>query len=311
MKITFLGTSSGTPSRHRNVSSLALQLPQQGTLWLFDCGEGTQHQVLRSPLRLSQLERVFITHLHGDHLFGLVGLLATRSLQAGGVSPVTLYGPPGLAEYVRRVMDLSQMRVGYPIEVKTITPGAIYEDANFSVVCAPVMHRITAFGYAVIEKDQPGRFEVEKAQALGIPAGPLYGRLKNGETITLEDGRVIDGRELTGPMRPGRKIVYTGDTTYTPQTVTLAQNADVLIHEATYLEEDLDLAKRAAHSTAKMAAQVAGEAGVKTLILTHFSSRYEMDAGSRLSDLLEEARSIFPNTLLAYDFYSYEVDRTE
>src|SRR5207245_956880 len=155
MKITFLGTSSGTPSRYRNVSSVALQLPQQATLWLFDCGEGTQHQVLRSPLRLSQLERVFITHLHGDHLFGLIGLLATRSMQAGGVSPVTLYGPPGLAEYVRRVMEITQTRVGYPIETKTVAPGTIYEDAHFSVVCAPVMHRTAAFGYAVIEKDQP------------------------------------------------------------------------------------------------------------------------------------------------------------
>ena len=311
MKITFLGTSSGTPSRYRNVSSLALQLPQQGTLWLFDCGEGTQHQVLRSPLRLSQLDRIFITHMHGDHLFGLVGLLATRSMQAGGVSPVTIYGPPGLKEYVRSVMDLSQTRVGYPIDVKTIEPGTIYEDANFAVICAPVLHRIQAFGYAVIEKDQPGRFDVEKAREQEIPEGPVYGRLKRGETVTLEDGRVIDGSNLTGPTRTGRKVVFAGDTTYTPDTAVLARNADALIHEATFLEEELELAKRAYHSTAKMAATVAKEACAKALILTHFSSRYEVDGGSRMADLLEEARAIFPNTLLAHDFFSYEVPRTD
>ena len=161
MKITFLGTSSGAPSRMRNVSSIALQWSHDGSLWLFDCGEGTQHQILRSPLRLSHLERLFFSHLHGDHLFGAPGLLATRSAQAGGVTPVTLYGPPGLAEYIRCSLTLSQTQLGYPIQVETVRQKLVYEDAFVRVECAPLAHRIETFGYAVTEREQSGRFDVE------------------------------------------------------------------------------------------------------------------------------------------------------
>ncbi len=311
MKITFLGTSSGAPSRTRNVSGIALQLPPRGALWLFDCGEGTQHQIGRSPLRLSRLEKVFFTHLHGDHLFGLPGLLASRSLQDGGVTPVTLYGPPGLAEYARCAIEVSQTHLGYPLSVETVAPGAVYQDEDLRVVCAPVAHGVASFGYAVQEKEQPGRFAVDRARALGIPEGPLYARLKSGETITLADGRTIRGAELVGPPRPGRKVVYCGDTTYTRSAVELARGADVLIHEATYLHEDEALARRARHATAVMAAEVAREAGVRVLLLTHFSPRYESDGGSRMGDLLAEARAVFPGTLLARDLWSYEVPRHE
>jgi ribonuclease Z len=311
MKITFLGTSSGAPSRYRNVSSLILQLPQQSGAWLFDCGEGTQHQIMRSQLRISQIDRIFITHMHGDHVFGLPGLLASRSLQAGMSTPVTLYGPPGLQEYLRRTMELTQTRPGYPFEVVTVGPGLVWRDARTEVVCAPTAHRIASFGFAVIEQDHAGRFDVEVAAALGIPSGPIYGRLKRGETVTLEDGRVIDGATLTGPVRRGRKVVYMGDTTYTPAAVELARNADVLIHESTYLEEDVALAVRASHATAAMAARVAREAGARALILTHFSTRYEGEGGSRLSDLLQEAKEMFPNTLLARDLWSYDVPLDE
>jgi ribonuclease Z len=307
MKVTFLGTSSGAPSRFRNVSGLALQLPQQAGVWLFDCGEATQHQIMRSPLRLSQIDRIFISHLHGDHVFGLPGLLASRSLQAGSVTPVTLYGPPGLQEYLRRTMDLTQMRLGYPHEVKTIAPGLVWEDARTQVFCAPVAHRIPAFGYSVVERDLSGRFDVERARALGIPEGPVYGRLKSGETVTLDDGRVIDGRSLTGSIRRGRKFVYAGDTTYSRNTVDLARDADLLIHEATYLQEDLALAERASHSTSVMAANVAREASARALILTHFSTRYEGEGGNRLTELLTEAQAIFPNTHLARDLWTFEI----
>jgi ribonuclease Z len=311
MKITFLGTSSGAPSRYRNVSGLALQLPQQSGAWLFDCGEGTQHQVMRSALRLSQIDRIFISHMHGDHVFGLPGLLASRSLQAGMTTPVTLYGPPGLDEYLRRTMDLTQMRVGYPLHVVTVAPGVVWEDAHTVVACAPVAHRIPAFAYSMTERDLPGRFDADRARTLGIPEGPLYGRLKRGETVTLEDGRVIDGRALTGPTRRGRKVVYAGDTTFTRNCVELAQGATLLIHEATYLEADAALAERASHSTAVMAARVAAQAGVRTLILTHFSTRYEGEGASRLADLLAEAQAVFPNTLLARDLWSFDVAPAE
>ena len=310
MKITFLGTSSGTPSRSRNVSSIALSLTDRGTLWLFDCGEGTQHQILRSPLRLSQLERIFFTHLHGDHLFGLIGLLASRSLTAGGTSPVTLHGPPGLDAYVRCCLEVSRTHLGYPLHVETVAaPGLVYEDAGLRVHCAAVEHGILAFGYAVVEKEQTGTFDVAQAQALGVPAGPLYGRLKRGETITLADGRTVNGADLVGPPRRGRTIVFGGDTTYTRNSVELARGADVLVHEATFLQEEQALADRARHSTAAMAARVAREADVQALLLTHFSPRYESEGGSRMEDLLAEARAVFPDTHLARDFFAHEVPR--
>ncbi len=309
MRITFLGTSSGAPSRSRNMTSIALQLPQASRMWLFDCGEGTQHQILRSPLKLSHLERVFITHLHGDHLFGLAGMLASRSLQNGGTAPVTLYGPAGLAEYLRATLDISRTRLGYPISVERVAPGTIYEDDSARVVCAPMRHGIESYGYAVIEKDQPGHFNANKAKELGIPSGPLYGRLKAGERIELEDGRTFSGEEFTGPRIQGRKVVFCGDTTFNNAAVELSADADLLIHEATYISADVQLADRANHSTAAMAAEVAKQAGVRKLLLTHFSLRYESEGNPSLDDLLLEARAIFPNTSLAHDFLTVDVPR--
>ena len=311
MKITFLGTSSGAPSRYRNVSAFALQLPQQSGAWLFDCGEGTQHQIARSPLRLSQIDRIFISHMHGDHVYGLPGLLASRSLQAGSTAPVALYGPPGLQEYLRKTFEITQTRLGYPWEVITVSPGTVWEDARTRVLCTRTAHRITSFAFSVVERDQAGRLDVEAVRGMGIPEGPLYGRLKRGETVTLEDGRIIDGKTLTGGMRRGRKLVYSADTAYTRAVVEAAAGADTLIHEATYLEEDAALAERAAHSTAVSAAKVAKEAGVRTLILTHFSARYETDGGGRIGDLLSEAQAVFPNTVLARDLWSFDVESVE
>lgn len=312
MQITFLGTGSGAPSRGRNVAALALNLPERRDLWLFDCGEGTQHQALRVPhVRLSQLSCVFITHLHGDHVFGLPGLLASRALAQGGQSPVTVYGPERLGEYLRGVFRATG-NPGYPVTIETVRPGLIKEDESFAVYCAPARHRTEAYAYAVVERDQAGRFDVEAAQALGIPAGPLYGRLKAGETVTLADGRVIDGTALVGPPRPGRKIVYSGDTSFAPEVVTLAHDADLLIHEATYRETDRPLADRAAHSTATQAAEVARQAGgVRSLLLTHFSPRYESEGLAEMQELLAEAQAIFPETRLAYDFLRVEVPRRQ
>ncbi|MFL5801582.1 MAG: ribonuclease Z [Roseiflexaceae bacterium] len=307
MRITFLGTGAGAPTRTRNVSSIALQFVQQGRLWLFDCGEGTQQQLLRTPLRLSQLERIFLTHLHGDHLFGMPGLLASRSLQTDRTTPVTVYGPPGVADYVQCALTASQTWLNYPLHVETVEPGVVYTDATVQVVATPLRHGIATFGYAVVEHDQVGRFQVEQAQALGIPPGPLYGRLKRGETITLPDGRTVQGANLVGPRRLGRKVVYCADTSPEPAAVALAREADVLIHEATFLEEDLARAERALHTTAAQAAGIAQQAGVKQLILTHISPRYEATGSSRLEALLAEAQAIFSNTLLAYDLWTYDV----
>ncbi len=306
MQLTFLGTSSGVPTRSRNVSAIALRLPQRAELWLFDCGEGTQHQFLRSDLRVSQMRRIFVTHMHGDHTFGLMGLLASCGL-AGNPERIDIYGPDALKDYLRACGLHSQTHFSYPLKLHGVRAGLLYEDAEFKISCGPLKHRVPAFGYRVEEKDKPGRFDLARAQALGIPPGPVYGDLKAGKTVTLEDGRIIRGAELCGPTRPGRKVVYCTDTVFCEGAVELAQGADVLIHEATFAHQDAELAFQRLHSTSTMAAQVALAAGVKQLIMTHFSPRYAPGNALTLDNLLAEARAIFPNTILAYDFMTYDV----
>lgn len=277
-------------------------------MWLFDCGEGTQHQILRSELKISQLSRIFITHMHGDHIFGLMGLLATCGL-AGNVERIDIYGPPGLNEYIQAASRYSHTHFSYPIKVHAIRPGIIYEDDDFIVSCSHLHHRITAFGYRVAEKDRTGRFDLEKAKALQIPSGPIYGQLKRGETVTLEDGRVIHGAQFCGPTEIGRKIAYCTDTIFCDGAVELAHDADVLIHEATFAHQDADMAFQRLHSTTTMAAQTALAAGAHRLIMTHFSPRYAPGNNLELKDLLQEARAIFKNTDMAYDFMIHEVPR--
>jgi ribonuclease Z len=308
VEITFLGTSSGVPTRARNVSGVVLKLPQRAELWLFDCGEGTQHQFLRCDLRSSQIRRIFVTHMHGDHIFGLMGLLASCGL-AGNVSEIDIYGPPELGDYLKACRRYSHTHFAYPLRVHPVQPGLVFEDDEFTVSCELLKHRIPAYGYRVTEKDRPGAFDVEQAKALGIPFGPIYGRLKNGETMTLEDGRVIHGQDLCGPTEMGRKFVYCTDTVFCENAIDLSQDADVLIHEATFSHQEADMAFQKMHSTSTMAAQVALAAQVKQLIMTHFSPRYAPGNPVQLQDLLAEAQAIFPNTKMASDFWTYEVPR--
>jgi ribonuclease Z len=308
LQITFLGTSSGVPTRNRNVSSLALRLPQRAEFWLFDCGEGTQHQILRSDVRISQITRIFITHMHGDHIFGLMGLLASCGL-AGNPDRIDLYGPPGLEDYLKACIRYSQTHFSYPIKVHTVQPGVIYEEETFLVRCGELKHRVPAFGYRVEEKNKPGHFDIEKAKALGIPSGPIYGQLKRGEVVTLPDGRKINGKELCGPTEIGRKLVYCTDTVFCDGAVDLATGADVLIHESTFAHLDAQMAFQRLHSTSTMAAQTALMAKVQQLILTHFSPRYAPGNATQLKDLLAEARAIFPNTEMAHDLWTFEIPR--
>ncbi len=285
-----------------------MRLPQRAEVWLFDCGEGTQHQLLRSDLRVSQISRIFITHMHGDHIYGLMGLLASCGL-AGNTDRIDIYGPPELEDYLRAGKRYSHTGFSYPVQVHPVRQGIVYEDEEFIVSCRSLKHRIPAFGYRVEEKDRPGRFDVEKATAMGIPFGPLYGKLKRGETITLPDGRQFQGSEFCGEPEIGRKVVYCTDTVFCDSAVELAQDADVLIHEATFAHQDAQLAFERLHSTSTMAAQVALGAGVKQLIMTHFSPRYAPGNAIGLDNLLQEARAIFPQTLLAHDFFTYDVPR--
>lgn len=296
------------PTRSRNVSSLALRLPQRAEVWLFDCGEGTQHQLLRSEVKVSQITRIFITHMHGDHIYGLMGLLASCGL-AGNAQPIEIYGPPDLADYLKACAKYSHLKLSNRVRVYGVSPGILYEDEDFTVSCGLLKHRIPAFGYRIAEKDRPGRFDVDKAKSLGIAPGPVYGQLKRGETVTLPDGRRIRGQDLCGETETGRKVVYCTDTVFCEGAIELAEDADVLIHEATFAHQDAQLAFDRLHSTSTMAAQVALGAGVKQLIMTHFSPRYAPGNNRQLGDLLSEARAIFPNTIMSRDFMTYEVSR--
>jgi ribonuclease Z len=220
-----------------------------------------------------------------------------------------IYGPPGLEDYLKLALRYSETRLQYPLHIHTVETGLVFTESEYSVYCAPLDHRIPAFGYRIVEHDRPGMFDLSKAQAEGIPAGPLYGRLKGGETVTLPDGRVVDGKAFVGPSYPGRKLAYCTDTTFCRNAVDLARSVDLVIHEATYAEVDRSLALRSKHSTAAMAAQVALEAKAQVLMLTHFSPRYGPEADTSLEDLLAEAEAIFPQTLLAKDRMIYEISR--
>ena len=298
------------PTRARNVSCVAFRPPQRAEVWLFDCGEGTQHQLLRSDLNISQVTRILITHMHGDHVLGLMGLLATCGMTAHARS-IDIYGPRPIADYVREVSHRTQFQTNYPLGVHEVGGGLVFEDEEYTVTCAPLKHRLPAYGYRVTEKDRPGHFDVERAKELGIPSGPLYGRLKRGERVTLPDGRAFDGSDFSGAPLRGRAVVYCTDTTYCRSAVELARDADLLIHEATFAQVDEALAVRATHSTAAMAGRVAREAGARRLLITHFSPRYFPGNQTEPDDLLREARAVFPATEMAHDFLSVDVPRRE
>ncbi|GAB6930157.1 ribonuclease Z [Paenibacillus sp. JCM 10914] len=308
MELYFLGTNAGVPTLQRNVTSIALRLlEERRSLWLFDCGEGTQHQILKSPLKLSKLEKIFITHLHGDHLFGLPGLLSSRGAQ-GVKLPLMIYGPPGIKNFVETTLGISQSRVPYTMEIIEHTGGILFEDHSFRVESALLDHRAESYGYRIVEKDLPGSLDLKRLEAYGLKPGPLYGKLKRGESVDLGGGRWIHAQEVLLAPKKGRIVTILGDTRPCSGVEQLAAGADLLVHEATFMEDLTELAHEYYHSTAKQAAEAAARAGVKTLFLTHFSSRYK-DV-EHLQPLLNEAKAIFGNTKLAEDFGLYPVQRS-
>lgn len=271
----------------------AILLRRGGERLLFDCAEGTQRQLLRSNVGLIELREVFLTHYHADHYLGLPGMLKTFALR-GRETPITIYGPPGLAELfgaLRRIFG----RLTYPYELIELQPGEILERGDYRLATFPVDHGVSALGYALIEEARPGRFDVEVADALGIPAGPERGALQRGEAVTLPDGRVIAPESVLGEMRPGRKLVVSADTAYSRDVVEAARGANVLVHEATFAEEERERARETLHSTAADAAEVAREAEVGLLALTHLSNRY---FGGEIE---REAQAVFPNTVVPRD----------
>ena len=314
MQITFLGTSSGVPTLTRNVSSVALRLPQRPDIWLFDCGEGTQHQFLKSELRISQIRKIFISHMHGDHIYGLPGLLSSIGL-SGTSKGIDLYGPHELQDFVYGVMRSSSSRISYPMNFYQVENSAnkkefLLDENDFCVKCTELKHRIPSYAYRVNQKPRPGRFDIEKAKSLEIPPGPIYAALKRGERVQLKDGRKFNGKDFCGESKPGLSMVYCTDTVFTESAIEISSGTDLLIHESTFSHQDSDMAYQRGHSTSTMAAQIAAEAGVGKLVLTHLSPRYAPGNRSTQHDLLNEAKAIFANTLLAKDFLNIEIKKT-
>lgn len=300
LTIRLLGTSASRPTVERNVSSLAIE--REGETLMFDCGEGTQRQMMRYGVSFS-LEDIFFTHMHADHLLGVVGLIRTMALQ-GRTERLRLWGPRGSSRVLKRAESLGFERATFPVEIIEVEPGQRVERSGYAIVPFPVDHRGSAsLGFALVEEDRKGRFNPDLARELGIPEGPLWGRIHRGQSVTLDDGRVIEPSVLVGPQRPGRTVVVTGDTRPCAETIEAAKGADLLIHEATFGDEEAERAVETGHSTAREAATVARVAGVRRLLLTHFSARYSRDAG----DLAAEARSVFPDTVLGKDGLELEV----
>jgi ribonuclease Z len=300
LSIRLLGTSASRPTVERNVASVAMV--REGETLLFDCGEGTQRQMMRYGVSFG-LEDIFFTHFHADHVIGVIGLMRTMSLQ-GRTERLRLWGPKGAARMIKRAEDFGMDRLSFPLEITEIEPEQPIARKDYVIVPFAVDHRgARAVGYAMVEEERKGRFNPDRARALGIPEGPLWGEIHRGKSVKLADGRVIEPSELVGAPRAGRKVVLTGDTRPCAATIEAAAGADVLIHEATFGDEEAARAVETGHSTAREAAIVAREAGVGTLLLIHFSARYSRDA----SDLGKEARQCFERTIVGKDGMELEV----
>ena len=307
MELQFLGTGAGVPAKMRNVSSIALKLlDERNEIWLFDCGEATQQQILNTTIRPGKIKKIFITHLHGDHIFGLPGLLTSRSFQ-GGEDELTIYGPKGIKRFIDASISVSYSKLSYPLKVIEFEEdGLLFSDQQFKVEAMKLEHGIPSYGFRITESDQIGELKADELKALGVPFGPVFGRLKRGEVVTLEDGRVIDGKDYVSEDIKGRIVVICGDTRFTPKTIALAHNANVLVHEAAYEADKEKTARQHFHSTSKQAATIALEANVQQLYLTHISARY---LGHQVSQLEQEARKVFPQTKVVKDFDTFTIGR--
>lgn len=306
MKLTFLGTGAGIPSKERNVSAIVLNISSiKNELWLFDCGEATQHQILHTTLKPRKINKIFITHLHGDHIFGLPGLISSRSF-LGGDDTLTIYGPKGIKQFVETSLQVTDTHLAYPIEFVEIAEAkTIFEDNQFIVDVELLDHGMFSLVYRVTEKDKLGELHVQKLKDLGIKPGPIYRKIKENEKTTLDDGTVLYREDFLGTDKKGRKLAIFGDTKHLPHLSSFIKDVDVVVHEATFSADKEELAYKYNHSTTKQAASLAKEAHASALILTHISSRYQKGDEAYL---LEEARTMFPNTFIASDFYEYNIN---
>jgi ribonuclease Z len=305
LSVTFLGTSAARPTVERNVSAMALV--REGETLLFECGEGTQRQMMRYGVSFA-LSEIFFTHFHADHFLGVIGLIRTLGLQARA-EPMRLYGPKGAKKLLTQALQLGVERVPFEVQVEEVKPGMVLGESGkekregYDVHVFGTEHGGWSVGYAVREHERRGKFDVDKARAAGIPEGPLWGKLSKGETVELPDGRKVGPEGIVGADRPGRLVVFTGDTRPSAAVIDAAQGADLLIHEATFGEEEKERAKETGHSTAREAAQIALAAKARRLVLSHVSARYSISA----EELVKEAREVFKETVVAKDGMTIEV----
>lgn len=294
LRVTFLGTSGAVPTPQRNTTAVLIN--RDGDRLLFDCGEGTQRQMMQTGTGFA-IASCFLTHLHGDHIYGLPGLLDTLSFN-DRTQPLTVYTPAGTGGTLRRWLGSVGGTPNFPLTITEVTPGeAVLETEEYRVEAFEVDHDTTAVGYALIEAERKGRFDRERAEELGVPVGPKFSQLHAGTPVELEDGRVVEPADVVGPPRPGRRVVYTGDTRPAEKTAAVADRADLLIHDGTFRDTHADRAARTGHATAREAGEVAAEAGARRLALIHLSSRY----GNAYGRHREQATAVFGGSVLVPD----------
>jgi len=300
LRVIFLGTAGSIPTPQRGLPAIAIQ--RKNELLLFDCGEGVQRQMIEAGVGFHRKTKVFVTHMHGDHMLGLPGLFQTMSL-LDREKKLEVYGPAGIIAFVEAIKQTVHFSLTFPIEVHEIKEaGLACEEREYGVYATWADHVTPGLAYALIEKPRPGKFHPEKAKSLGIPEGPLWSKLQSGSVVKLSDGQIVRPEEVLGSPRPGRKVVYTGDTKPAGNLVKFAEKADLLIHDATFDDELWERAREDGHSTPSQAAETAKKAGAKWLVLTHISARYK-DPGP----LLEQARKIFPRVDVAEDFMKIDL----
>jgi ribonuclease Z len=293
LRVTFLGTSAAVPTAGRNLSGLFVK--REGDAFLFDCGEGTQRQMIRFGTGFG-MAAVFFTHFHADHYLGITGMLRTLAMQ-NVAGPLTLYGPRPAAKLLPEVVRLGLDELPWPVRIVEIEPGVVWRGSGYRIEAFATVHRVPSVGYALVEEPRPGRFDTARARALGIPPGPLFGRLQRGEAVALPDGRTIAPEDVLGPARTGRRVVVSGDTRPCAATIAASEGADLVVHEATFGDAEQARAIETRHSTAREAARVAHEARSQRLVLTHLSNRYDAEPGT----LLAQARLDFDACEVAED----------
>ena len=299
LRVTFLGTGGSLPTPERNPS--AIMVNREGELILFDCGEGTQQQMMRAKTGMKALTSIFITHFHADHILGIPGLIQTMSFH-GRTEPLKIYGPHHVHEFVRLLTGLGYYKLRFEVDSVDLQPGDIIKRDGYSIHAIRTDHSVPSLGYAIIEEDRPGRFDRNKAIELGIDPGPLFSKLHSGQAVEV-NGKIINSEDVVGEPRPGRKIIYTGDSRPCDSILEISKDADMLIHDATLTKDQQEWAIESKHSTSEEAATIAREAHVSGLILTHISSRYSDDT----TTLLNEAKAIFDNVRVAEDLVEIEI----